>query len=163
MSAESDIIRPLLDVTKKELLTYAATTGLAWREDSTNTDTRYKRNAVREEVMKSLGSNRKTLVDLHADARRFNDEIDGLLSELAAKLVAKDGTLVRNQFVQLPHVVAAAFMHRWLLEHEIKDIDSQLVARATIAARTLPLGKRINLGQKAWLLSLRSGVKIMRD
>ncbi len=163
MSAESDIIRPLLDVTKNDLLRYATGKGLAWREDSTNTDLRYKRNAVREEVMKSLGEGRKTLVELHADARRFNDEIDDLLRELSGRMLTDDGALIRSRYVQLPHMVAAAFMHRWLVQREVQDVDSHMVTRATIAARTLPAGKRIDLGGHAWLKSEKTSVKIMSD
>lgn len=41
------VMRPLLGVSKEELLSYARQHGLTWREDSTNTDERYLRNYIR--------------------------------------------------------------------------------------------------------------------
>lgn len=43
----SDVYRPLLDKTKKELIEYAQTYGLAWHEDSTNASDKYLRNRLR--------------------------------------------------------------------------------------------------------------------
>ena len=45
------IFRPLLLISKEEILTYARAHHLEFREDSTNSDTRYLRNAIRHEVL----------------------------------------------------------------------------------------------------------------
>lgn len=42
-----DIIRPLLHMTKKDILAYATNHGLTWHEDSTNNDLQYMRNRWR--------------------------------------------------------------------------------------------------------------------
>jgi tRNA(Ile)-lysidine synthase len=41
------IFRPLLEVTRKEVLAFLAERGLSWRTDSTNADPRYLRNRIR--------------------------------------------------------------------------------------------------------------------
>jgi tRNA(Ile)-lysidine synthase len=46
--------RPWLGVWKKEILTYARRRKLTWREDSTNTDTRHRRNLIRRRVLPYL-------------------------------------------------------------------------------------------------------------
>lgn len=47
---DADIDRPLLDYTKSELIIYADTHGLIWREDSTNAGDRYLRNRLRHKT-----------------------------------------------------------------------------------------------------------------
>jgi len=44
-----DVLRPLVKVTKVELVEYAKGRQLKWVEDPTNSDTRFQRNAVRKE------------------------------------------------------------------------------------------------------------------
>ncbi len=46
--------RPLLDVPHHDLLAYADENNLTWREDATNSDPRYLRNRVRNEVLPML-------------------------------------------------------------------------------------------------------------
>lgn len=45
-----DIERPLLAMTKRQIIHYAKKRGLKWREDSTNTDHRYLRNRLRDRL-----------------------------------------------------------------------------------------------------------------
>lgn len=45
-----DIWRPLLDTTKNELIAYAKSHRLEWREDATNKDTKYLRNKLRQKL-----------------------------------------------------------------------------------------------------------------
>lgn len=47
-----DIDRPLISVTKAEILTYAKKNHLKWREDSTNRSDKYLRNRLRRQTMK---------------------------------------------------------------------------------------------------------------
>ena len=44
------LIRPLLSISRAEILNYAAVHGLVWREDSSNKDGRYARNQLRKEL-----------------------------------------------------------------------------------------------------------------
>ena len=46
-----NIIRPLLHVSKAELLAYAKKEGVKWREDESNTTNAYKRNFIRNEII----------------------------------------------------------------------------------------------------------------
>ncbi len=53
---EALLIRPLLEVSRDEILEYLAARGLDYREDRTNRDTRYLRNWVRRSLLPELGS-----------------------------------------------------------------------------------------------------------
>jgi tRNA(Ile)-lysidine synthase len=51
-----DIVRPLLAISRAEVLEYLAQQGLDWRTDETNVDARFLRNRVRHEVLPLLES-----------------------------------------------------------------------------------------------------------
>jgi len=46
-----NVVRPLLEISRKEIEEFAVGVGLDWREDSTNADTIYKRNKIRHELV----------------------------------------------------------------------------------------------------------------
>lgn len=48
------LIRPMLAFTKEEILDYAKSEGLLWREDASNQETYYKRNLIRHELLPVL-------------------------------------------------------------------------------------------------------------
>jgi len=48
------LLRPLLARSRSHISEYAEANGLPWREDPTNEDTRYRRNALRKHVMPGL-------------------------------------------------------------------------------------------------------------
>lgn len=51
---KGELIRPLLQVCKQELLDYAVEKNLTWIEDDSNANTRFDRNYLRQEVMPML-------------------------------------------------------------------------------------------------------------
>lgn len=50
------IIRPLLNMSRDEIVSYAQQHNLAWRDDSSNAETHYERNYIRHEVLPMLRS-----------------------------------------------------------------------------------------------------------
>ena len=51
---QDNICRPFINTSKSELYAYAKKRNVPWREDSTNTDTRYLRNYVRHKLIPSF-------------------------------------------------------------------------------------------------------------
>ena len=49
-----NIIRPLLFATKQQIIDYANSEGLIWREDQSNEDSKYKRNFIRNDIIPRL-------------------------------------------------------------------------------------------------------------
>lgn len=69
------LLRPMLNFSRSEILEYAKARGLAWREDSTNADSAYKRNCIRNEVFPLLEKlNPSFLKTLNEDMERFSQE-----------------------------------------------------------------------------------------
>lgn len=59
---EDGVFRPFLKIPQKELLHYATSHGLEWREDESNADTRFDRNAIRHGLLKVLGKGNPDIV-----------------------------------------------------------------------------------------------------
>lgn len=76
-------LRPLLGISRAELLDYARTHGLAWVEDESNLDTRYRRNALRQQVMPLLESYFPGATVTLARAAALQAESTELLDDLA--------------------------------------------------------------------------------
>jgi tRNA(Ile)-lysidine synthase len=75
-----DVIRPLLEVSRPEVLGHLAARGLAWREDASNADTRLLRNRVRHELLPYLETrfNPRVRETLARTASLLADEADAL-------------------------------------------------------------------------------------
>lgn len=76
-------LRPLLGVARAALLAYARDHGLAWVEDDSNVDTRYRRNALRREVMPRLAEHFPGSGATIARAATLQAEAAELLDDLA--------------------------------------------------------------------------------
>lgn len=70
------IFRPLLGFSRQEILEYAASAGVAWREDRTNSESMCKRNIIRNEIFPLLGKvNPSFLSVLEGDMSRFRQDL----------------------------------------------------------------------------------------
>jgi tRNA(Ile)-lysidine synthetase-like protein len=134
------IIRPLLDVPKSEIIDYAKRHGLTWREDSTNEDTKYLRNRIRQDVLPSSSlHDRQRLLEVSRRMRTVNQEIDDILQDKLR------GNLEREWFILLPHTVSREVMAGWLRNHGVRDFDRTTLERLTVAAKTAANGKAIDV------------------
>lgn len=77
-------LRPLLGVTRAEILDYAHAQNLAWIEDDSNTDTRYARNFLRLNVMPVLAEKFPAYRQTLSRSAQHFAEAASLLDELAA-------------------------------------------------------------------------------
>lgn len=89
------LIRPLLGFTRGEIHEYALLNGLEWREDSTNTDSAYKRNLIRNEVFPLFEKiNPSFLETINADMSRFDQAgriTDDFVASHAPKVARREG------------------------------------------------------------------------
>lgn len=93
--SDARLIRPLLGFTRKDIHEYAVSHGLQWHEDSTNADSAYKRNCVRNEVFPLFGRlNPSFLTTLNEDMERFaqvQSIADEYVRSVSAEIVRLDG------------------------------------------------------------------------
>jgi tRNA(Ile)-lysidine synthase len=151
---QPDILRPLLKVSKNELITYAKKHRLQWREDSTNQNTNYLRNYVRHRILPRLeASGRADLVNMLTKMEVTNRELDAILAdELGMQTGAQ--RLNREWFNQLPHSVAREVLAAWLRANGDRGFDSQTLERLVVAAKVARPGKVFPV-QKQLVLQVR--------
>jgi len=97
-------VRPLLDVTRKEILAYANETGLSWREDPSNDDLAFSRNRIRHQILPEL--------------ERINPRVVEAIcrsGDLVAELASVAAQLVRDVW---PTVVTEATDERLCLSRD---------------------------------------------
>lgn len=79
------LIRPLLGFSRDEIREYAVSNGLNWREDSTNVDSSYKRNLIRNEVFPLFEKINPSFIEtLGADMRHFS-QIQAIADDFVAR------------------------------------------------------------------------------
>lgn len=93
--SDARLIRPLLGFTRKDIHEYAVSHGLQWHEDSTNADSAYKRNCIRNEVFPLFERlNPSFLTTLNEDMERFaqvQSVADEYVRSVSAEIVRLDG------------------------------------------------------------------------
>ena len=149
MQGQNDILRPLMNKNKLDILSYAKEHKLDWREDPTNTDDKYLRNYVRKNVMPKLASERQTLLET---ARKMDDVYADVDQRIQHMLPSKN-ILSRVRFVQYSYCVQREIMRAWLLR--------QLIERLTVACKTLPMSKKIDVNGVLWLVSEKENLLLV--
>lgn len=86
------LVRPLLEVTRPQVLQYLQSLGQDYREDQTNLDESYTRNRIRRRLLPLLEREfqpdvRQTLLRLAAQAAEAQDAIETLAGELFERVV----------------------------------------------------------------------------
>ncbi len=116
--------RPLLDCTRAALEAYAQQHQLAWIDDDSNLDVRFKRNFVRSQVMPVLADGFPAPVTTLARAARHQAEAASLADALADIDLTgtRRGTgLEIAPLLVLDDVRLKNLMRRWLAEHALRQ------------------------------------------
>jgi tRNA(Ile)-lysidine synthase len=91
---EALIVRPLLAVSREEILEYLKTEGIQYRKDSSNESARYRRNRIRRElvpVMEQIAPATIRLLQRQANLLREDDlYLEQVVLELYSSLVSRD-------------------------------------------------------------------------
>lgn len=104
------VLRPLLDIAKAELVSYAIEHGLTWREDQTNDSPRYLRNRLRALLASRSPADKAELIRLYERQKHLRRQIERELEHYCARHITRDkqGQLVlrRYDLIMLPSRVA---------------------------------------------------------
>jgi len=148
----TDVIRrPLLHVSKKELLRYAEREGLRWREDSTNSDDRYVRNYIRKNIMPRFAEpDREALLAIARRVAELNRTIEEQVVNYLHMQPART-RLDRHSFIMLPHGVSREVMGEWLLRNAEAELSKDMLERLTAAAKLGRSGSRVDINGAYWL------------
>jgi len=151
-------LRPLLTVSKREILTVLRRTGVVWREDATNAGDDFFRNRVRRVVLPAWvkASGRDALAGA-ALARERLEEDDVALELWLDRLAAlKQGELDLERLAGAPRAVWRRALHRWLLAvGPDTDLSRQGFAQLLLGLET-GRNTRFSLGAAAFAV-IRDG------
>ncbi len=154
-----DIIRPLLCVERREILSWLQQQGIAWRTDDTNQDTVYSRNLIRHRILACAKEqiNSETIAHMCKASEELR-EIEAFLEEEtkhALQLCVKKeegGCFITAGVFRRLHPVLAGRVLRTCMEEaggSLKDIDrrhirllGELFGKRTGSVLNLPGGRR---------------------
>ncbi|MCZ7541345.1 MAG: tRNA lysidine(34) synthetase TilS [Anaerolineae bacterium] len=165
------LIRPLLDLSRREIDEYIAAQGLTARLDATNQDTAYFRNRLRHEVLpllETLNPNVREVLARTADVLRADAELvraagEAALARALRGEAADSIVLDRAVWDDLPlsskrHLIRAAV---WRLRPALRDVTFEHVERALAVSAsghvgvqaTLPGGLALRVGYDVLVFS----------
>lgn len=139
------VLRPMLRYTKQDILDYAKNNGVPWREDSSNSDTTYLRNYIRQEVVdKMSNASRTELINNINTSQGLNRRINNLIATISQSMIMSN-KINRQQFTQLPPEVGGEVVVYWVRALGLRQVDKKLVNRLNIALRTAKAGTVITV------------------
>lgn len=142
------ILRPLLDVTRGEILAYATERRLRWVEDESNEDTYFLRNFLRHEVLPVIARRVPAYRATVARAARHLAEAAGLLDALAANDGAgslKEDTLSVDALRRLPPARARNLLRYFLARREASMPSAERLDEALRQACTAKPDSRVRI------------------
>jgi tRNA(Ile)-lysidine synthase len=147
-------LRPLLDVSRREIVEYGAVHGLSWVDDETNTDTARLRNKIRHQVLPWF-------------EREFYDGVTHALSRKARELAEDQDLLTSLGRARAESVMRLPFGSReWMtelyavLEAETSALRWRVVESVLFPVLGFPLGRRHALRVVSFLLSNGAQIEI---
>jgi tRNA(Ile)-lysidine synthase len=113
-------LRPLLDVSRQQLENYAAEHQLRWIEDESNTDSRYDRNFLRQQILPQLQARWPHFSAASARSAALCGEQEQLLDELLAEQLAQlsdaQGALHFPPLMNMSEARRHALLRRWIAQ-----------------------------------------------
>ena len=149
-------VRPLLNISRREIRDYAEANGLDYRRDETNRDTGYLRNRVRHELLPELEENYnprirkkvKELSTLAGEAHSFiQEKVTDVLAELEVERAPGEIRFPRKELQELHPYLKKAVLRRLILEvrGSLKDVTSSHVRKVIDQLEKNPTAAQLDL------------------
>ncbi|MDN5819544.1 MAG: tRNA lysidine(34) synthetase TilS [bacterium] len=144
-----DLIRPLLDMSKADIIDYAKTHQLQWREDSTNTDTKFLRNKLRPLMSRLDSMDRQGLEYLHEKQLAIKKQIEAEVQQI----LSSDIEVSSRYFMTMVDESVADELLRKICLDQAPSGTTRIQRQALrIAIKTLPAGKKHRITGDLWCL-----------
>jgi tRNA(Ile)-lysidine synthase len=154
------ILRPLLDVTREEILEYAKRRRLRWVEDESNQDVTFQRNFIRHEVLPVIARRFPAYRVTLARAAGHLAEAAQLLDELAAVDAVghlERGSLAVAALRRLPPARGRNLLRHFLAFHGVMMPSAERLAEALRQAVTAKQDARVRVELGAFTLRRHAG------
>jgi len=149
----NEIKRPLLKMTKSEIVDYAKTHKLKWREDSTNKDNRYLRNYVRNELIPSMKEQDPEAIPYLMDSNTSLSDVNKEIQE-ELEIIIEENTISGKDRVGIPRtwlIMLPNEVGREVLYESVRKLDSNIeldkknIESMLVFSKTAKLGKTMEL------------------
>lgn len=163
LRSTAEIARPLLSYRKTQLVTYAKNHHLQWREDSTNSETKYFRNTIRHTIIPKLGEQTENiLLELYKRQVAVRQELEEVTDEVLARVRQPSGAYRRHEFIMNEPAVASEILYE-LLRHETGSgtMQSRLDA-SLLAIKTAHTNTRHQVGDGVSLFFDKQSFKVFK-
>lgn len=160
--SDSDVLRPLINCSKKQILKYAESNNLIWVEDVTNADQKYLRNKLRNK----LASNPEKideLLKINAKSQTINAQIQQLSIEALVEITDTSGSIIRSRAVVIPQKILEQYVAQWLRQNKLQNLNSTKIHEVSLAIKTLKPGKKLRLNKKQWIISQNKTIKFYQN
>lgn len=171
LNAQIEVIRPLLNVTRAQIEDYLSECGQAYCIDSTNVDTVYSRNKIRQEVLPLLCEINMQAVSHINQSAAYLRELEAYLrmqvEDATEQIVCggEFGVLIKKQeFMQYHHIIQSEVLHLAIVKaaEAAKDISASHV-QCVRELFDLQVGRRVSLPYGLLAKRVYEGVTICKD
>lgn len=104
-SKTTTISRPLLPFSRDQILAYAKTEKIKWREDISNSETKYLRNKIRHEIVPLLKELHPTFQENFKSSQNYLTDTAQIaknhINDLKSELFISDGSVIKISIVEL--------------------------------------------------------------
>jgi tRNA(Ile)-lysidine synthetase-like protein len=122
LRSTSVLQRPLLNVSKKEIIAYAVTHSLEWHEDSTNNNQTYLRNTIRHKILPLVHQANPDFMmyfyQLISNQQHLRHTIEPLI-EIVTQQVANNNEIIISKYKRLPDAVRQEVIRQFLKTHQL--------------------------------------------
>lgn len=158
-----DVIRPLLGISKDQIIEYAKKHKLVWREDETNQSDVYLRNYIRKNILIKLNAaDRKLIINNLDKVAETNKNIDLHIATLSQEII-KDNQINRQKFTMLPLEVAVHLLMHWFRSRGYSSYNQKIIKRTCVSIKTASPQTFIVLNGHFKLLFEQSVVSLVKD
>lgn len=174
---QGNVVRPVLDLTREETERVCRDEGIAYRTDSTNSDTSYTRNYVRLSLLPLLnerfgGNVSEALIRLSAAAKNDCDYIDSAADSAYGSVVSEEDScelISKISFRALHPAVAGRIALRAISSVRNQsgpvypfgiDVTEKMISRLCEFIRTGKTGTSIELGRNVIAVSEYKNVRL---
>ena len=133
-----NIVRPLLAFSREEILAYAKTNTIDWREDASNATTKYIRNKIRHKVLPVLKEINPNLLETFAktieNLQESKQIIEDKIADISSEVINSENDILKiniEKIIQLSN--PKAYLYQLLKAHnftEWNDVSNLLSAQS---------------------------------
>lgn len=131
------IIRPLLKFSREEILKYATLNNIEWREDVSNSETKYLRNKIRHNIVPLLKEINPNLINSFNNTSTFLKQsqqiIDDTVKQKSLEIISNDGEIIKFNIKKIKELSnPRAYLYHFLKKYgftEWNDVFNLIYAQ----------------------------------